>query len=185
MADAWRSSPVNRGGILVGRRSWWQQGRGANRGSARGILLFRWLMTAGDDGFSGPLAEVGNQAPLAQRATRNADIAAVQNQPMVGMEPVLRWHHLIELHLDLEGCLAGRHAGPVTYAEDVGIDRNRGFAEGDVENDVGGLAADAGQRLQRLAHARDLATMLLDELPRQRHHVLRLGAKQANGLDQI
>jgi hypothetical protein len=72
----------------------------------------------------------------------------------MGMKPVFRWHHLIELHLHLERRLARCHAGPVAHAEDVGVDGNRRLTEGDVEYDVRGLAADAGQRLQRLARAR-------------------------------
>ena len=103
----------------------------------------------------------------------------------MGMKPVFRWHHLIELHLDLERCLARCHAGPVAHAEDVGVDGNRRLTEGNVEHDVRGLAADAGQRLQRLARARDLAGMLLDQLLRQGHDVLRLGAKETDGLHQL
>ena len=51
------------------------------------------------------------------------------------------------LDLDGERCLAGRQAGAVGDAEDVRVDRHRRFAEGDVENDVGGLATDSRQRL--------------------------------------
>src|SRR6476620_516006 len=115
-----------------------------------------------DHRLSRPLAEVGNNAPLAQRTPRDADVAPVQDQPVMSMKPVFLWHHLIELHLDLERCLARCHAGPVAHAEGVGVDGNRRLTEGNVEYDVRGLAADAGQRLQRLARARDLAGMLLD-----------------------
>ena len=61
--------------------------------------------------------------------------------------------------------------------------RDRGFAERGVEHDVGGLAADAGQRFERLARARDLAAVLLDEDPAGLDQVLRLRAVQADRLD--
>ena len=53
--------------------------------------------------------------------------------------------------------LPGREAGAVRDAKDVGIDRHRGFTERGVEDDVGGLAPDAGERLERLARARHFA----------------------------
>ena len=68
----------------------------------------------------------------------------------------------MQLQLDLERVLAGREPGAVADAEDVGVDRDGRLAEGDVEHHVGGLAADAGQRLQRLARVRHLAAMLGD-----------------------
>ncbi len=52
---------------------------------------------------------------------------------------------------------------PVGDAEDMGVDRERRLAEGGVEHDVGGLAADARQSLERLAVARRLAAVALDE----------------------
>ena len=61
---------------------------------------------------------------------------------------------LLELRFDLVDSLAGREAGAVADAEDVGVDRERLLAERGVEHDVGGLAADAGQRLQLFARSR-------------------------------
>src|SRR3954451_16124813 len=184
MTDAWRSSFLSRRGILVERRSWWQQGSEREPGVS-GTASDGRLGSTRNDRLSRPLAEVGNHAPLAQRTPRDADVAPVQDQPVMGMKPVFRWHHLIELHLDLKRCLARCHAGPVAHAEDVGVDGNRRLTEGNVEYDVRGLAADAGQRLQRLARARDLAGMLLHQLLRQGHDVLRLGAKETDGLHQL
>ena len=70
---------------------------------------------------------------------------------------------LLELRLDLVDILARREAGAVADAEDVRVDRERLLAECRVEDDVGGLAADAGERLKLLAGARDLTIMLLDQ----------------------
>ena len=72
-------------------------------------------------------------------------------------------HDALELLLDPQRRLARRQAGAVADAEDMGVDRDGRLAEGDVHHHIGGLAADAGQRLQRLAVARHLAAMLVDE----------------------
>ena len=47
--------------------------------------------------------------------------------------------------LDLQRSLAGRDAGAVGDPEDVRVDRDRRFPERGIEDDVGGLAADARQ----------------------------------------
>src|SRR5262249_61608936 len=81
--------------------------------------------------------------------------------------------------------LAGRQRGAVAQAKDRGVDRDRLLAEGDIEQDVGGLAPLPGQRLEGFARAWPLAAMLFDELLRQRDEVLGLGAIEADGLDVI
>ena len=55
---------------------------------------------------------------------------------------------LLELGFDLVDSLARRETGAVADAKDVRVDRERLLAERGVEHDVGGLAADSGQRLQ-------------------------------------
>jgi hypothetical protein len=74
-------------------------------------------------------------------------------------------HDLVEPGFDLIGCLARGEAGAVADAEDVGIDGERLFAPGGVENDIGGFAPDPGQGLKLLARARDLAAILVDQCP--------------------
>ena len=54
---------------------------------------------------------------------------------------------LVQLRLDLVRVLAGRKTGPVADPEDVRVDREGLLAERGVENDVRGLAADAGEGL--------------------------------------
>ena len=66
---------------------------------------------------------------------------------------------LLELGFDLVDSLAGREAGAVADAEDVGVDRERLLAERGVEHDVGGLAADAGKGLELFAGARHFAAV--------------------------
>ncbi len=63
------------------------------------------------------------------------------------------------------GVLPGAEAGAVGDAEDMRVDGDGWLAEGSVQHDIGGLAPDAGQRLQRLAIMRHLAAMALDQDP--------------------
>src|SRR5215510_9953047 len=83
-----------------------------------------------DHRFPRPLAEVRDQARLAEGPPRQADVTPVQDQPVVGMALVFRRHHAVELGLDLQRRLAGCHTGPIADAEDVGVDRDSGLAEG-------------------------------------------------------
>ena len=76
--------------------------------------------------------------------------------------------------LHLAHVAAGGEAGAVGEAEDVGIDRHRTLAERDVEHDIGGLAADAGQRLQRFTIMRHRAAVLFKQLLGERIHIARL-----------
>src|SRR5262249_53550566 len=99
------------------------------------------------DRLLGPATQVVDQALLAQRTARHAGVAAVQDQPVMGMQLEFIGYHLLEIRLDLARVLAGREAGAVADLEDVGVDRDGRLAERDVEHHVGGLAPDARQRL--------------------------------------
>src|SRR4029079_136999 len=104
-------------------------------------------------------ADVADETARAFRPARLADIAAVQDQPMMGMALALRRHHGVEHLLDLGRGLAGSEAGAVADPEQMGVDGDGRLAEGGVEDDIGGLAADAGQRLEGGAIARNLPAM--------------------------
>jgi hypothetical protein len=67
----------------------------------------------------------------------------VQNQPVVRVAAEGLRDDLLKLGLNLVDILAGRESGAVADAEDVGVDREGFLAERGVEDDVGGLAADA------------------------------------------
>ena len=82
---------------------------------------------------------------------------------MVRVQAVFLGHALQQFQLDLERVLARRQAGAVADAEDVGVDGDGRLAEGHVHHHVGGLAADAGQRLQLLVGVRHLAAVALDQ----------------------
>ena len=94
-------------------------------------------------------------------------------------------HDCLEPGLDRFDCLARGQAGAVADPEDMCVDCERFFPKGRVEDDVGGLATDSGQRLQRLARPRHLATMIPDQRLGQCDHVLRLRIEQADRLDRL
>src|SRR6187200_1153156 len=125
-------------------------------------------------------ANVANEAARALGAARLADIAAVQNQPMVSMALALGRHDGVEHALDLGRGLAGGKAGAVANPEQMGVDRNSGLAEGGVEDNIGGLAPDAWQGLECGAVARHLAAMPLDQCLRERNHIPCLDAVEAD-----
>ena len=83
------------------------------------------------------------------------------------------------------GFLPGARPVRLRDPEDVRVDRDGRLAEGDVEHDVGGLAADARQLLQLVAFSRYLAAEFVDQDARRGDHVLRLGVEQADGLDVL
>ena len=103
----------------------------------------------------------------------------------MGVAPEGSGDDLLQLGFDLIDTLPGREASAVADPKDVGVDGKGFLAERGVEDDVGGLAADAGQSLQLIPGARDLAAVSIDQRPAQRDHVLRLGVEQADGLDRV
>src|SRR3546814_9593724 len=68
-------------------------------------------------------AEVGDRAAPAFGGARLADVAAVEDQPVVRADAERAGHLLFELLLDREDRLARREAGAVADAEDMGVDR--------------------------------------------------------------
>ncbi len=78
---------------------------------------------------------------------------------------------------------AGGEAGAVGDAENVGIDSHRRLVEGDVEDDIGGLAADSRQRLEGGAVLRHLAPVALDQQPGEGRDVAGLALPEAEAAD--
>ena len=72
----------------------------------------------------------------------------MQNQPVVCVAAEGLRHDLFEPGLDLIDILAGGEAGAVADPENVGVDRECLLTERGVEDDIGGLAADAGKFTQ-------------------------------------
>ena len=107
----------------------------------------------------------------------------MQDQPVVGVDLVLGGDVLEQCQFHRQRRLALAEPGAVADAEDMRVDGDGRLAKGGVEHHIGGLAADARQRLQRFAVARHLAAMLLEEDAAGLDHVLGLAAEQADGLD--
>src|SRR5690625_375316 len=128
-------------------------------------------------------AQIGNDAIRTMRLACRAHVAAVQDQPVVGVAAECVGNRLDQLVLHRAHGLAGRQAGAVGDAEDVRVHGNGRFAEGGVEDHVGGLAADAGQRLQFLARARNLAAVVFDQDAAGGDDVFGLVVVQADGVD--
>ena len=57
------------------------------------------------------------------------------------------WNHALQDFLDGQGCCSHSQSGAVGNAEDMGINGNGRASEGNVENHIGGLAANAGKLL--------------------------------------
>src|SRR5687768_697533 len=134
-------------------------------------------------GFRPELAQVADQALRAAGLAREADVAPVQDQPVMRILQVLRRGELEQLELHFERVLARRNSRAIRNAENMRIDRHRRLAEGGVQHYVGGLAAHARQGFERLAVLRHGAAMLLQKHLRKRYHVLGLGSVKADALD--
>src|SRR5262249_49618535 len=92
-----------------------------------------------------PLAQISDDAFFAQRLACNTSVTAVQNKPMVCMLLVFCRYHLLQFHFDLERGLARGQPCAVSDTKNVRIDGYSRLGEGNIEDDVCGLAADAGQ----------------------------------------
>ncbi len=87
--------------------------------------------------------------------------------------------------LDRIDVLAGRDPGPVADTKDMSVDRLRRMAPPHVQDDIRGLASDAGQGLQGGPGGGDFAAILVDKDAREPHDVLGLVAIEPDGLDVL
>ena len=113
--------------------------------------------------FLSPLTHLIDQALAAFRFARHAGIAAMQDQPVVGVLFVLIGDEFQQALFDFQDVFAGRQAGAVGYPEYVGIHGNGGLAEGGIEDDVCRFPADPGQFFQCLPVLRHIAGMGIDQ----------------------
>jgi hypothetical protein len=108
-------------------------------------------------------AQVADDAFAALGLAGDAHVAAVEDQPVVGVAQVFLGDAAQQALLDFDDVLAGGEAGAVGEAEDVGVDGHRRFAEDGVEHHVGGLAADAGQGFEGVAVVGHFAAVALEQ----------------------
>jgi hypothetical protein len=107
----------------------------------------------------------------------------VQDQPVVRVAQQLGRAFPYQPVLHLARGLPRCQAGAVADAEDVGVHRHGAFAEGDVQHDIGGLAANPRQRFQRRTFLRHLPAMPFHQLLCQGGEVPRLALPQPDGAD--
>src|SRR5439155_1666210 len=82
---------------------------------------------------------------------RDADVAPMQDQPMMRVLTELRGHELQQAGFDVERILARRNAGAIGDAKDMRVHGDGCLAERDIQHDVGRFAADARKLLECLA----------------------------------
>src|SRR5690606_13573813 len=104
-------------------------------------------------------------------AQRRAVLAPEVDDLQVQPAPALRRIKTAQVLLGPADAAPVREPPPRGEAMDVGVDRERRDTERLREHDARRLAPDAGQRLERLAVARHLPAVLLDELARERGEV--------------
>src|SRR3546814_16987464 len=102
-------------------------------------------------------------------------MAAGEDQPVGGVTARGAGRDPRERILDLARGPAAGEPGAVGNAKDMGVDRDGFLAKGDVHDDISSLASDAGQSFKRLAAARHLSALLVDEDARQRSEERRVG----------
>src|SRR5262245_52493665 len=102
-------------------------------------------------------AEIADDALRALGRARDANVAAVKNQPVVRIALELVRHELQKLRLDFLDGLSGRQMGAIADTEDVPVDGDRRLPERRVEHNVRGLAPDTRQLLQQVTVRRNTA----------------------------
>ena len=96
---------------------------------------------------------------------------------------MLAWQRRAQLRLDLLGRRRLGDADPVGDPQHMPIDRQAGHAQGVAEHDVRRLAADAGQRRQRVHVGRHLAAVRAEQGLRHAQEHLGLLPEEAGGDD--
>ena len=84
---------------------------------------------------------------MAGGSARLADIAPVQDEPVVGVVAEPFGHEPRQALLDCAHRATRGQAQAIGDPEDVGVDGDGRLPEGGVQDDVRGLASDAGQGL--------------------------------------
>ena len=94
-------------------------------------------------------------------------------------------HDLLELRFDLVDCFSWSETRAIADPEDVSIDGEGLLAKCSVQDDVRGLAANAGERLELVSRPGNFAAVVVDQRLAEQDDVLRLGIEQADRLDRV
>ena len=81
----------------------------------------------------------------------------------MGMAQILFRNDFQQTLLHLIGRFSRRQSRAVSHAEEVGINRDGGFAKNDIQNHIGGFAPHAGKGFKGFAFARNFARMFLNK----------------------
>lgn len=130
-----------------------------------------------------PFAFGEDDATAAPRPARDAGVAAVQDEPVMGVLFEFIGHEFKQSFFYLIDVFAGRDRGAVRDPEDMGVHRDGRLAKGGIQDHIGRLAADAGQALQRLARSRHPAVVPFQQQAATGDDVFCLVVVQADGLD--
>ena len=104
---------------------------------------------------------------------------------MVGVEHETLGDLLFEGLFHRQRGLAWRKASTVADAKKVGVHRNGWLLEPDIQDHIGGLAADARERFEGFAIVGDFAAVLVDENLAEGKDVLGFAAEEADRLDEF
>ena len=133
-----------------------------------------------------PFAQIGDQAFLAQRPARDADVAAVQDQPVMGVQLVFaRARPRSSFSSTSSGVLPGARPVRLPTRKMCVSTAMVGSPKAMLSTTLAVLRPTPGSASSASRVARHLAAVLGDQHLRQRDHVLRLGAEQADGLDEL
>ena len=145
-------------------------------------------VTSGDGRVSRlprPLAQIGDQTLLAQRAAGEAGVATVQDEPVVGVQKGSARARLPSASSRRRaGSCRAPGRGAVADPEDGGIDGDGRLAKGNIEHHVCGLRPMPGSASSASRSCGTLPPCSATSECALADHVLRLGAIKADGLDQ-
>ncbi len=105
-------------------------------------------------------------------------------QEVTGGDPVVGWQQLRKLGFDAAGIFGARPGEALCQAGNVGIDDHCRNLEGGAEDDIGGLAADAGEGGQLAQGGRNLAVVVFNQPLGTANEMTGLGMIKAGGADQ-
>src|SRR6266513_1317518 len=148
-----------------------------------------FLVTSGADlvgsarDYQTVVVAVVTDGTLIAERLRLADAPAMQDLHVRGKRPHLLRQEAAQLLFDFDGIVAFRDPDAVRDAQHVTINGQAGHAERVAEDDMRGLASDAGQRGELLHVRRHLAAMLRHELLRHPDQRLRFLTEEARGQD--
>src|SRR5579862_8605933 len=96
---------------------------------------------------------------------RMTDLAAVMDQPMMGVGPIVFRNHPHRLSLGLRWCARTGQTESIRNPKDMRVDRDRRRLKCDGEDDVRRLASDTREREQFVHGFRNTSAVTLDEDP--------------------